>query len=153
LASTELGESQHDSPIRRRLEAEEWSSPPTHNGGIGKSGARSRERVDVSNGSAIDPRQKRKIGIALCLLLCSGSFGASRGTRADKRGREVGILLGIETEEGTSIGSEVTGKPLAMNPSLDGGSARIREYASLWFVPFGNRRLRQATKTQPGIRK
>ena len=70
----------------------------------------------------------------LCLLLCSGSFGAPRGTRTGERGREVGILLGIETE-GTSISSEVTGKPLAMNPSLDGGSARIREYASLWFVP------------------
>jgi hypothetical protein len=86
------------------------------------------------------------------LLLCSGSFGAPRGTRTGERGREVGILLGIETE-GTSIGSEVTGKPLAMNPPLDGGSARIREYASLWFVPSGNRELRLATKTQPGVRK
>jgi hypothetical protein len=58
-------------------------------------------------------------------LFCSGSFGSPRGTRTGERGREVGILLGIETE-GTSIGSEVTGKSLAMNPHLDGGSARIR---------------------------
>jgi hypothetical protein len=54
-------------------------------------------------------------GIALCLLLCW----------------EDDILLGIETEE-TSICSKVTGKPLAMNSSPDGGSARIREYTSLW---------------------
>jgi hypothetical protein len=40
-----------------------------------------------------------------------------------------------------------------MNPPLGGGSARIREYASLWLVTFGNRRLHLAAKTQPGIRK
>jgi hypothetical protein len=90
--------------------------------------------------------------LARCLLLCSGSLGSPRGTRTGERGREVGILLGIETE-GTRIGSEVTGKPLAMISPLDGGTARIREYASLWFVPSGNRELRLATKTQPGVRK
>jgi hypothetical protein len=66
------------------------------------------------------------------------------------RRREVGILLGIETE-GTSIGSEVTGKWLAMDHSLDGGSAQILEYASLWFVPLRNWRLCRATRLGPAL--
>jgi hypothetical protein len=38
--------------------------------------------------------------------------------------REVGVLVGIEIKAHVSV-PELSGKPLAMIPSLDGGTARL----------------------------
>ena len=80
----------------------------------------------------------------LCLLLCSGWFGAPRGTRTGERGREVGILLGIETL-GRRISHEISGKPLEMILPLDGRAARICEYVCSGLYREGIKRLRRAT--------
>jgi hypothetical protein len=49
------------------------------------------------------------VASALCLLLCSDSYGAPRSSRTGEDDREVGILLGIEIE-GASICPKIIGK-------------------------------------------
>jgi hypothetical protein len=97
LVNTELGESEHDSPIQRRPEAERSGGATrrnrktrlrrTRNGGIGKSMAGFREIFDYSQGSALTcgesgegteeafGEQRKRALFSYFVLVCLGRRG------------------------------------------------------------------------------